>query len=125
MLRISAIERQLNVEKRAHNRYAVWFPVTVKSGDRSVWAICHDASSGGILVLCSSPLEQNASVVVTFRVMPEEANERNVDGRVVRVDPIREEPRDVWTHRMAIEFCEPVGELQGVLHTRSSMPPSM
>jgi hypothetical protein len=37
-------------EKRSHNRYSLWFPVTIDASSRQVWAVCKDVSAGGILI---------------------------------------------------------------------------
>ena len=93
-------------EKRSHNRYSLWFPVTIDSSSRQVWAVCKDVSAGGILISGSTELKIGDNVTVVFRVSPHDA-ERKLSGRIVRVDPPDEDPRTVWPHRMAIEFTEP------------------
>ena len=112
------------MDKRQHGRYNVWFPVTLDVAGAQVWAVCHDASSSGILVFCSSALALASEVAVRFRVVPEEAEERTIRGRVVRLESLEHQPREVWTHRMAIEFFEPIPELEGVLRRQSTRPPT-
>jgi hypothetical protein len=111
-------------EKRAHQRYFLWFPVVVEGASSVVAAVCHDASSGGIAINGSGPMEVGTEVTVVFRVAPDD-EERHAKGRVVRIEPRSENPRDVWSHRMAIEFLEPQPLLQEIFKLRSSPPPAM
>jgi hypothetical protein len=93
-------------EKRQHERYALWFPVTVDVTTGQVWAVCKDASAGGILLSGAQGLRVGEEVTVVFRVTPE-GPERRLPGRIVRVEPRDADPRAEWAHRMAIEFREP------------------
>jgi hypothetical protein len=110
------------VEKRSHGRYALWFPVTVDGGTSRVWAVCKDVSAGGILISGNAGLNVGDEVTVTFRVSPGDA-ERTLAGRIVRVEPPDDNPRAVWSHRMAIEFHEPDATLQSSFKKASSRPP--
>jgi hypothetical protein len=114
-------------ERREHTRYTIWFPVTLAAGSREVWAICRDASQGGILIASCSRVEVGARVQVTFRVAPHEPTERTVEGTVVRMDPRAEvgDPGTPWPHHLAIAFDEPVPELEGQLQRHSSRPPAV
>jgi len=109
-------------EKRAFSRYSLWFPVTIDGPSRRVWAVCKDASAGGILISGSEGLSVGDVVKVSFRVSPEAA-ERVLSGRIVRVDAPDDSPRAVWSHRMAIEFIEPDATLQASFSRVSSRPP--
>jgi hypothetical protein len=123
-------------EKRSHDRYALWFPVTVDVVSRDttsrapaeggqnlqVWAVCRDASAGGILLTGSRELKVGEVVTVNFRVAPE-GPDRSVSGRIVRVEAPEDNPRAVWPYRMAIEFLEPAAALQAMFARASSRPP--
>jgi hypothetical protein len=123
-------------EKRSHDRYTLWFPVTVHvvsqdaaSGapvaggqDLQVWAVCRDASAGGILLTGSRELRVGEVVTVNFRVAPE-GPDRSISGRIVRVDVPEDNPRAVWPYRMAVEFLEPDAALQSMFARASSRPP--
>jgi hypothetical protein len=123
-------------EKRSHDRYALWFPVTVDVVSRDttsrapaeggqnlqVWAVCRDASAGGILLTGSRELKVGEVVTVNFRVAPE-GPDRSVSGRIVRVEAPEDNPRAVWPYRMAIEFLEPDAALQAMFARASSRPP--
>ena len=111
-------------EKRSHSRYALWFPVTIDSSSRQVWAVCKDVSAGGILISGSTGLKIGDVVSIAFRVAPNDP-ERKISGRIVRVDPPDDDPRAVWPHRMAIEFTEPDAMLQSFFEPASSRPPQV
>jgi hypothetical protein len=110
-------------EKRAFDRYTLWFPVTLDGEDSQVWAVCHDASAGGISLSGNEELRVGSTVTVVFRVDPDDPEERRVQGKVVRVDGFDDDPRTVWRHRMAVEFDEPVPELQALFKRASTRPP--
>jgi hypothetical protein len=110
-------------DKRAFDRYSLWFPVTVDTRSREVWAVCQDASAGGILISGSDELCVGDEVTVSFRISLEDSAERKIGGKIVRVERADDNPRTVWPHRMAIEFHEPVLELQSVFKRASSRPP--
>jgi PilZ domain len=109
-------------EKRSHVRYTLWFPVTVDVVTRKVWAVCQDASAGGILLTCSQGLNVGDEVTVTFRISPE-TPERSISGRIVRTEAPDDNPWSVWPYRMAIEFREPDAALQAMFARMSSRPP--
>jgi PilZ domain len=111
-------------EKRSYSRYALWFPVTVDSASRQVWAVCNDVSASGILISGSTQLNVGDDVTVSFRVSPD-GPERRLSGRIVRVEPRDDDPRAVWPHRMAIEFVEPDATLQSMFAPVSSRPPAV
>jgi hypothetical protein len=110
-------------EKRSHARYALWFPVTVDVDSRQVWAVCRDASAGGILVTGSAELNIGEFVTLSFRVSSDE-QERKVSGRIVRVERSDDNPRAVWPFRIAIEFLKPDATLQSNFARTSSRPPA-
>jgi hypothetical protein len=110
-------------EKRSYSRYALWFPVTVDVSSRQVWAVCNDVSASGILISGSTQLHVGDVVTVSFRVSPE-GPDRTLSGRIVRVEPLDDDPRTVWPHRMAIEFIEADATLQSIFAPASSRPPA-
>jgi hypothetical protein len=112
-------------EKRAHSRYTLWFPVTVETPAGSIWAVCRDASAGGIMISGSIALTVGDEVTVKFRTTHDETDERHIQGRVVRVEPPEEDPVSEWPYNMAIEFGTPAPDLESRLKRASSMPPAM
>jgi hypothetical protein len=109
-------------EKRSFDRYTLWFPVTVDAASGQVWAVCKDVSASGILISGSQELAVGDVVTVSFQVSPE-MEERQVSGRIVRVEAPDPNPRAIWSHRMAIEFVEPDATLQTTFARASSRPP--
>jgi hypothetical protein len=109
-------------DKRAFDRYALWFPVTIDRSSGQTWAVCKDVSAGGILISGGAGLAVGDVVTVTFRVSPD-TEEKRLSGRIVRVEAPDDNPRAVWSHRMAIEFLEPDATLQATFVRASSRPP--
>lgn len=96
-------------EKRSYRRYEIWFPVTLErpaasEADREVWAICRDASPGGILVSAMRPLQVNESCRVRFRLRPDDPTEHVVTGSVVRAERNADEMVLAFPYRTAVEF---------------------
>ena len=60
------------MDKRAHDRTKLWFPVTVVSNDRSIWAVCYDASAGGMRLSCSQTVVPSSTVTLVFRIVPDD-----------------------------------------------------
>jgi hypothetical protein len=108
--------------KRQHERHALWFPVTVDAATGQVWAVCKDASAGGVLISGSQSLAVGERVTVVFRITPDEP-ERRIAGRIVRVEPPDNHPRAIWVHRMAIEFLDPDTTLTALFERASLLPP--
>jgi hypothetical protein len=121
------------VERRSADRYRVWLPVAIPAL-REGLAVTHDASKRGMLVVTASTLDVGAPVRLSFKMPPDDPNEHELTGRVVRVEPNSADPDGLWPHRLAVEFDHPVPELESLLQlmespatlrrvTRSSRPP--
>jgi hypothetical protein len=111
-------------DKRAFDRHCIWFPVMVETETRQVWAVCRDIGAGGILISSSGTLEIGAPVSVTFRVGPDDPHERTVQGRIVRIEPHTDDGGGTWPHRLAIEFLQPMPELDSLLKSWAQPPSS-
>ena len=109
------------MERRHHPRFQLWLPVAVEDLKEGM-AIAHDASQAGMAMVSASTLEVGASVQIVIRP-PDGSPERTVKGRVLRVEKNTRDPRGLWPHRMAVEFSEPVPELEEILS--SIEPPSV
>ena len=101
-------------EKRAFQRRCIWFPVTLRAGTSDVWAVARDAGAGGILISSAGALAVGTEVTLTFRVAPEDPTERAVRGKVVRFEPHKYDGGGTWPHRIAVEFSEPLPELEAL-----------
>jgi hypothetical protein len=99
---------------RRTQRFVVWLPVRVEELAEGM-AVSHNVSGQGILMVTASVLDVGSPVTITFAMPPDGAAERTAHGRVVRVEPNREDPDGLWRHRLAVEFDEPVPELEAVL----------
>jgi PilZ domain len=104
-------------EKRAFQRRGIWFPVTLETGSTEVWAVARDAGAGGILISSAGALQVGTAVTVTFRVGPDDPTERRLPGTVVRFEPHRNDGGGAWPHRVAIEFAEPLPELESLFES--------
>ena len=98
-------------DKRAYHRFAIWFPITFATDTREVWAICRDASSGGLLVSAESPLAVGTKLTARFKVSPRARGERVVEARVVRHEMASGELMLAFPYRVAVEFAKPVHDL--------------
>jgi hypothetical protein len=112
-------------ERRTGARFEVWFPVQIEPAEEKGGApritVSRDVSTRGILLSSASELKPGAKVVVSFRVLPDEKNERRVEGTVVRVDQNQEDPDGLWPVRLAVEFAERVPELERQLKYAESI----
>ena len=61
-------------------------------------------------------------VEVSFRVTMD-GELRKAKGRIVRMETGHDNPREIWSHRLAIAFNEPQAELHGLFRSVSSRPP--
>lgn len=78
-------------------------------------AISHNASGRGMLLVTATTLQVGAQVHIVVQLPPEGSEERKVSGRVVRVDKNKDDPEGIWPHRVAVEFEEPVPDLEKAL----------
>ena len=101
-------------DRRGHVRHPVWFPVSIQSAGADGIAITYDVSVGGLLVACPGTLDVGAEVTVTFRINAS-APEQSVKGRVVRIEPNSGADDGPWRHRIAVEFAEPMPELESMI----------
>ncbi|MBX3276000.1 MAG: PilZ domain-containing protein [Sandaracinaceae bacterium] len=101
-------------ERRASERFPVWFPMTVVTDDgEEGTAITYDASAGGLLMGCAGVLAVGAHVVLRFTLGGEPA-ERAVGAHVVRVEEASDEAGP-WRFRMAVEYDAPHPELEALI----------
>jgi hypothetical protein len=110
-------------DRRTFERHCLWFPITIDAATGQVFAVCRDASARGVLVSGSAALAIGDTVTLSFRLSPNDESERKVEGRIVRTLARDSDPRNMWPHRMAVEFAEPVPELQQQLEHVSTHPP--
>jgi hypothetical protein len=102
------------MERREHQRRRFWLPVEVEGIDGG-FAVSHDASEHGLLLVCSSTLDVGAAVKLKMRLPPGGPVEVPISARVVRVAPNEEDPQGLWPYKMAVQFDEPLAELERYL----------
>ena len=98
-------------DKRNYHRFAIWFPVTLVIETRQVWAICRDASSGGVLLSVESPVEVGTKLEARFKVSPRARIERALRAKVIRTEASVGELMQAFPYRAAIQFEKPVHDL--------------
>jgi hypothetical protein len=102
------------MERREHRRSRFWLPVKV-DGLPAGFAVSHDASDNGLLLVCAATLDIGAAVRLTLRVPPGGSVEVSVSAKVVRVAANDEDPDGIWPYKMAVRFDEPVDKLEAYL----------
>jgi hypothetical protein len=110
-------------DKRAHSRFQLWFPVTLVVGRKQVWAVCRDASAGGMRVSSAARAKVGTPVTVRFRVSPSETVDRTATGKILRVESPAEDSDGAWPHEIAVVFDEAIEELAVAFQARISEPP--
>ena len=98
-------------DKRNFHRFKIWFPITLVVAKSEVWAICRDASSGGLLVSTEAPLAIGTKLVARFKVSPRARSERVLQAKVVRHESSVGELMQAFPYRAALEFGKPVHDL--------------
>lgn len=102
----------MSEERRAAKRYVLWIPVQVENGpDVRMLAVSRNISWSGALMIAGASLEIGEKVSLTLQ-MPGSADERKLDGEIVRVEENEEDPDGLWRYRIAVRFEEPVADLE-------------
>ena len=102
------------MERRANERYSVWFPMTVVTDDgEEGTAITFDVSATGLLMACAGRLNVDDHVVLSFQLTGDEAP-RRVEATVRRVEEQTDEAGP-WRFRMAVQYDSPRPELEGLI----------
>lgn len=105
-------ERAEKAEKRSFARYQLWFPVTLDIDGKEVWAICRDASAGGMQVSSIVPLAVGKTVTARFRVSQHtEARRYEVEAEVVRSENNDGELMLAFPFRVGLRFTEPLSQV--------------
>ena len=102
-------------ERRSAHRYAVWFPMRIETGGDAILSISRDISESGVLVVAAARPEVGATVEVTLALPNDEAGERVVAGRIVRVAENEDDQDGLWRYRVAVCFDENIPALEPLL----------
>lgn len=109
----------MDVERRTHARYRVWFPVQVDAGSLgTVVGISRDASATGLRLDSNADVILGTPVRVRFRVSPHE-QAQDVDATIVRVNRNRFGDSD-WPYQLAVQFDDPDPSLDSRLRAEMS-----
>ena len=101
--------------RRAANRYSVWFPLKVESPALTDGvAVSRNVSETGVLMLSATKLDPGSTVNVTFKV-EKDAPEKTVQAKIVRMEKNSGDTTGLWPWRVAVEFVEPVAEIEPML----------
>jgi hypothetical protein len=79
------------------------------------FAVSHDASDNGLLLVCSGSLDVGSTVRVRLRIPPGGSVEISVPATVVRMSKNDDDPEGLWPNKMAVRFHEPVEKLEAYL----------
>jgi hypothetical protein len=79
------------------------------------FAVSHDASDNGLLLVCSEAPEVGSTVRITFSIPPGGSVGVSVSATVVRVTKNDEDPDGLWPYKMGVRFDEPVEKLEAYL----------
>ncbi|MEM6957219.1 MAG: PilZ domain-containing protein [Myxococcota bacterium] len=104
-------------ERRSSERYVLWFPMRIETEGDVILSISRDISDGGVLVVAAAEPHIGASVNVTLEIPGDEAGERTVKGKIVRVEANEADEQGLWRHRVAVAFDEVIPELDPILQS--------
>jgi hypothetical protein len=104
----------VNDERRGAQRFKVWFPMQVRpDGGEPQLAVSQNVSRSGLLVATAVALEIGGTVEVVYQLP--HAEQRRVEGHIVRVQPNDEDPDGLWPYYVAVEFESPVPEMESLV----------
>ncbi len=103
-------------ERRIGVRHFACFPAHVEhpKGETRL-AMIHDLSVSGAQLVVRAQLKVGDGVSLQLYVTgdPEDSRTRATRARVVRVEPLEGSARGAWTHRVAVQFDEPLRDFEG------------
>ncbi len=111
-------------DSREKERFTVWFPMKIQpEEDTEAVAVSRNVSGKGVLMASARELETGKPIRVTFRLGGVEEPERTVEGRIVRSEPNSDDPDGLWPYRVAVQFEEPLEDLEAVLRDLAGKQP--
>ena len=104
-------------ERRFSGRFNLWFYLDFyrEAGDRKCGGICYDISTTGMMIGTSEKLVVGEHLHLSFRIMPEHANDARVFASPIRVLENPYDTTGTWPHLCAIQFDEAFPELEPLL----------
>jgi len=99
-------------DRRGHPRYVIWFPVHLDAGSLGEQVtLSRNLIQKGVLLASNEGFSTGAAVTVTFEG-PFDEESRTLEGTIVRRS---EGEDDRLPFRIAVEFDEPIPELEAAL----------
>lgn len=102
-------------ERRIGVRHFACFPAHVAKpqGQRGL-AMIHDLSVSGAQLVVRAQLEVGDALSLQLYVTgdPEDSRTRSTRARVVRIEPLEPSARGAWTHRVSVQFDEPLRDFE-------------
>jgi len=107
-------ERMTPSERRIGVRHFACFPAHIeRTGDVKRTAMIHDLSITGALLVVNARLAVGDVVSLELHVSGDaDARTRSTHARIVRVEPLEPAARGIWSHRVAVQFGEPLDDFE-------------
>jgi len=107
-------ERVTPSEHRIGVRHFACFPAHIEQPDGGKrTAMLHDLSVSGALLVVRAPLAVGDVVSLQLHVAGDPGSRtRGTDARVVRIEPLEPAERALWSHRVAVQFDEPLTDFE-------------
>jgi hypothetical protein len=101
-------------ERRIGIRHFACFPAHVQRADGATrTAMIHDLSVSGVRLVVGTTLHVDDRISLQLYVNGDpESPTRATPGRVVRIEPLEPSAVGPWTHRVAVQFDEPLTDFQ-------------
>lgn len=107
-------DRKTPSERRIGVRHFACFPAHIeRTGDAKRTAMMHDLSITGALLVVNAKLAVGDIVSLQLHVSGDaDARTRSTHARVVRVERLEPAARGIWSHRVAVQFDEPLVDFE-------------
>lgn len=107
-------DRKTPSERRIGVRHFACFPAHIeRTGDAKRTAMMHDLSITGALLVVNAKLAVGDVVSLQLHVSGDaDARTRSTHARVVRVERLEPAARGIWSHRVAVQFDEPLVDFE-------------
>jgi hypothetical protein len=101
-------------ERRIGARHFACFPAHIaRTGDVQRTAMMHDLSISGAMLVVNAKLAVGDVVSLQLHVSGDaDARTRSTHARVVRVERLEPAARGIWSHRVAVQFDEPLVDFE-------------
>jgi len=94
--------------RRRATRHVTCVPAGVHTPDKERVGLIRDASAEGALLFCKSKLNLDDVIKLSIRVDEDERHTLDVEGRIVRIERMRE---GFWSFRIGVLFVPPREDL--------------